>query len=90
MLRSIWTHRFIVVLNAIVLGFIIDRLSHSFWWGFLGLFVVGIVGILKLKYPILLERLLGIDRETAAVLRSVVLAFVFFVECAIAAHLILA
>ncbi len=79
-----------VLLDAALLGFIIDRLCDSPRWGFFWMIITVGLGLLLVSKRILFKTTVEADREMIAILVSTVLAFIFFVECAAAAWLILA
>ena len=79
-----------VLLDAVVLGFIVDRLSHSPLWGILCMILAGVVGFIILSKSVRSSLKTNVDKEMLALLTSAVLALIFFVECAVAAWLILA
>jgi len=89
MLKSIILQRFMALLNAVVFGFIIDRLTHSFWYGVISALLAVIVGLFLLSNKGLLKVDFGFGRDLSAIIRSTVLAIFFFIECAVAAWLIL-
>ena len=88
MLRSIWTQRSILLLCAIALGLIVDRYAQYPWWGVAAGAIAVIVGFASLGRSILLEPVLKLDSDSAAIVRVVVLALLFLVECAILGWLI--
>ena len=94
MLKSIIVQRIMVVLDAAVLGFIIDRISESPLWGVLVAVIAGGTGLFLLSNTVLQktkENLdAGFDPEIVTILRSTTLALIFFIECAVATWLILA
>ena len=90
MLRSIITQRILVLLDAALLGFIIDRLYDSPRWGFFWMIITGGLGLLLVSKRIFFKTKLEANREMIAILVSTVLAFLFFIECAAAAWLIVA
>jgi len=90
MLRSIIFQRIIILLDAAIFGFIIDRLSHSLWWSFLSVVAAGILGLVLLASPSLLATRFKFDMDVVNILRTTTIALVFFIECAVAAWLILA
>ncbi len=94
MLKSIILQRIIVILDAVMLGFIVDRTSDSPLWGMLALILAGSLGLFLLSNTVLQktrENLnAGFDSEIVAILRSTSLALIFFIECAVAAWLIVA
>ncbi len=76
-------------MDAVVLGFIIDGITVNPLYGAAAIFIAGVMGLLKLNRPVLLEKKIGLDSDTAGILRTVILAFVFFIECGVVAWLIL-
>ena len=79
-----------VLLDAALLGFIIDHLCDSPRWGFFWMIITAGLGLILVSKRILFRTKVEADREMIAILISTVLAFLFFVECAVAAWLILA
>jgi len=94
MLKSVYFQRLLVIINALAIGFVIDRWTDLPYLGMLGVLIISGAGLFLLS-----DRILRITRENlgavldpdiASILRSTVLAVSFFVECAVAAWLILA
>ena len=94
MLRSLYFQRSIVVLDALLLGFIIDRWTEIPLWGLLAAVCFSAFGLFLLSSKVLKTTRdnfgFNIDPEIMAILRSTTLALLFFIECAIGAWLILA
>ncbi len=88
MIKNRWTHRVIVVLDAFVLGFIVDFLTGFPLWGMSTGTIACIYGLWRLENPGVLRRIFKLDSEIAAIMRAVILALTFFVECAVLAWLI--
>lgn len=79
-----------VLLDAAMLGFIIDRLYDSPRWGFFWLIITGSIGLFLISDRSPFKTRIKVDPEIIAILRTTVLAFLFFMECAAAAWLIVA
>jgi len=90
MLRSIWTQRVVVICAALALGFIVDQLAAYPYWGAATVVAGVALGMILLNRSLLLEPILKLDRESAAVVRLAILTLGFFVECAVLAWLIVA
>ena len=88
MLRNIWTQRIIWTIDCLAFGVILDHLTSSLLWAFSGVVVTFVLGNWRLSHPGLLVRRLQFDMETAAVIRTVFVTLLFFIECAVIARLI--
>lgn len=88
MIKSVWFQRFLAICDALVLGIIIDRFTHSPLYGAAGFVGSSIIALYILSRTGVIKKFSILDDETIAVLSSTVLSLVFFIECAIAAWLI--
>lgn len=86
--RNIWVQRFIAVLDALAIGFVVDRLSPTPLYGLASAAFSLIVLLLMINNKPLSERFLKLDHEAALLLRTVLLSLAFFFLCATAAFLI--
>jgi len=90
MIKNIWTHRFIWLLDGILLGILLDRIIMSNpLWAFLIALIILIIGFFLIKRPIFLAERFGVDEATEPVIRTVLLTLVFFVECILLALVIM-
>lgn len=89
MLNSRLTHRIIWTLNCVVLWLILDKLFASPLWAFAASLIALTIGMWRLNNQRLLVGRFKLDDETAATLRTVILALIFFAGCAVEAFLIL-
>ncbi len=84
-----WVQRTIALFNAVAIGFLIDRISHSPLWGVAaGILSAFILWNLVSKPPVI-GRILKIDRDGSETLRTVLMSLFFFVVCTVAAMLTL-
>jgi len=87
--RNLWVQRFIAMLDAIALGFVVDRLAPTPLYG-IGVALAGLIAFpLVIRNMPVSERIFKLDHEAALVLRTVLLSIFFFVLCAVGAFLIL-
>ena len=94
MLRSINFQRLMVILDAVMLGFVVDRWTNLPQWGLFGAVGFALIGLFLLSNRVLQVTRenfgANLDPQIMAILRSTTLAVLFFIECAIGAWLILA
>jgi len=63
--RNIWMQRLIVVLDALAIGFVVDRLSPSPLYGLAAALFSLIILLLMINGKPVSERLLKLDHESA-------------------------
>ena len=94
MLKNIHFQRLLVIFNALAIGFVIERWTDLLYLGLLAVLIVSGAGLFLLSNKVLKatgENLgASLDPDITSILRSTVLAVSFFIECALAAWLILA
>ena len=84
-----WIQRIIALFNAVAIGFLIDRITHSPLWGLaVSLMSAGFL-LYSVSRPPLIGRILKIDRDAGETLRTVGMSLLFFIICATAALLTL-
>ncbi len=90
MLKSRLVQILLVILNALLLGFIVDRITGSPYWGIAGILITSILGFSLLPISGPIERRLHLDASMAKTMKTIFLVFVFFIECLVAAWYIAA
>jgi len=88
-LRNLYLQQIIALLDALMLGFIIERISNSLRYGGFSAIIACIIILFLFSERFRRNLKLNIDREISAIILTTSLAIVFFIECIFAAWLIL-
>ena len=89
MLKSLYLQQFIALSNALMLGFIIDRISGSLIYSGISIIIACIIILFLFSKRFRKNLKFNLDREIAATLLTILLAVGFLIECIFAAWLIL-
>ncbi|MCF7811348.1 hypothetical protein K9N50_10225 [bacterium] len=89
MLKSIYLQQFIALLNALMIGFIIERISGSLRYGGISSIIACIIILFLFSKRFRKNLKFSFDKEITATLLTILLAVAFLIECILAAWLIL-
>jgi len=81
MLRSRWTHLIILALDSLAFGIILDLTLPNPIYAFMGTALFVVVGVFWMGRASRLTEKIGFSIEDSRILRTLLLALIFFSEC---------
>ncbi|MBM3326508.1 MAG: hypothetical protein FJY65_05960 [Calditrichaeota bacterium] len=88
MIRNLWLHRAVALLNAVALIFVVDGFIAAPLWSLAAGIVVLFFLLWEIQRPLILHKF-SLTLDDVAVVRIVTFSIIFFIQCAILAWLIL-